>query len=168
VGAARAYEPLTVEDLKWLRAFALQEHAAYFVRNPHLTDAYGYSLQCICLCQGAASHYLNTNVGVKDYDIWFFHTEHEFIRLNPRGRLTKNRPSYKGKPIDLIRRSVPKSICDAHTGSPQQIVMTYMRQRNTVTKRLFLKKAIIGLYPADVFATVLWPGTPPTRQAARG
>ena len=68
----RSYFSLTINDLKKLKKLALKEHEEFFKRNPHLKSAYYNSLIGICLCQGAASHYLNPSVGIKDFDIWFF------------------------------------------------------------------------------------------------
>ncbi|MBF8251097.1 MAG: hypothetical protein HW382_725 [Deltaproteobacteria bacterium] len=51
-----------------MREIAVEEHVDFLTRNPHINKAYSNSLVAICLCQGAASHYINPKIGVKDFD----------------------------------------------------------------------------------------------------
>jgi hypothetical protein len=57
-------------DLFHLKELALMEHKNFFIRNPHLKKSYSKELIGICLCQGAASHYLNPEIGIKDFGSW--------------------------------------------------------------------------------------------------
>lgn len=152
----RTYEPITINDLKKLRELALSEHEDFFKRNPHLTSAYRNSLVAICLCQGAASHYLNNKIGINDFDIWHFYVENNVTKFPYRAH-KRLAAGYKGKPIDFLKRTIPKDICSSN--NPDQILMKYLLQKNTNTKRLLLKQAIIGLFPDKIFSKVIWTGS---------
>jgi len=153
----RLYDPLSINDLERLRELALEEQQNFFERNPHLRKPFYNSLIGICLCQGAASHYLNPTVGIKDFDVWHFYLEVEKLNFPCRAH-KRIENGYKGKPIDFLKRGIPKYICNLTPNSPEQIIMNYLFERNTKTKILLLKKAIIGLYPNEIFNKVLWKG----------
>ena len=146
----RLYYPLDEEDLRRLRELALEEHEKFFERNPHLREAYCNSLIGICLCQGAASHYLNLKVGIKDFDIWHFYLESNEVNFPYRAH-KRIQNGHKDKSIDFLKRAIPRYIHDKSPKDPGQIIMNYLLERNTKTKRLLLKKAIIGLYPDEIF-----------------
>jgi len=102
---------------------------------------------------------LKPEVGIKDFDIWHFYLEEEGVNFLYRAhkRLEKGK-GYKGKPVDFLKRAIPRYIYDKHPEDPGQIIMQYLLERNTKTKRLLLKKAVIGLYPDKIFGEVLWRG----------
>jgi hypothetical protein len=153
----RSYAPLTLDDLKQLKELALKEHEQFLKRNLHLEKAYRNSLIAICLCQGAASHYINPMIGVKDFDIWHFYVESEIIPF-PYRAWKKVENGYKGKPIDFLKRAIPRRIYENHIDKPDQVVLEYLLARDTLTKKLLLKKAIIGLFPDGIFGKILWKG----------
>ncbi|EDP76478.1 hypothetical protein [Hydrogenivirga sp. 128-5-R1-1] len=153
----RLYEPLKINDLKKLKYLGFREHEEFFKRNPHLKEAYYNSLIGIVLCQGAASHYLNPKVGIKDFDIWHFYVEDENINFPYRAhRRIEN--GYKGRPIDFLKRTIPKSVYQLYSNDPGEVIIRYLLERNTKTKNLLLKKAVIGLFPDNIFGKVLWKG----------
>jgi hypothetical protein len=153
----RLYDPLTIHDLEKLKELALREHEEFFERNPHLKSVFYNSLIGICLCQGAASHYLNPKVGIKDFDIWHFYCEDNSIAFPYRAHKSIEK-GYKGKPIDFLKRAIPKYICDSYPNDPEQIIIGYLLERNTKTKNLLLEKAIVGLFPDKILGKVLWKG----------
>jgi len=149
--------PLTTEDLEQLKELALEEHKNFFKRNPHLKSAYCDSLIGICLCQGAASHYLNPKIGVADWDVWHFYVKNTKINFPYRAhKIIEN--GYRGKSIDFFKRAISKDMCDFCLGESERTIMKYLLERNTETKRELLKKAVVGLYPNILFARVLWRG----------
>jgi len=153
----RLYDLLDINDLERLRKLALKEHEFFFERNPHLSKAYYNSLIGICLCQGAASHYLNPTVGIKDFDIWHFYLENEKVNFPYRAhKILEN--GYRSKPIDFLKRGIPKYINKLTPDDQGRIIINYLLERNTKTKGFLLKKAIIGLYPDKIFGKVLWKG----------
>lgn len=154
----RLFERLTERDLWQLRAIALEEGEAFFARNQHLAAAYSGRLIGICLCQGAASHYLDPTVGIKDFDLWYFYREHPDVRIPHRAR--RRIPNgLKGRPIDSLRRAIPDHVVGRSPDDPAATIMAYLRQRDTQTKRALLKKAVIGLHPDALFGKILWRGT---------
>ena len=153
----RLYDRLSIDDLKRLRKLALEEHENFFERNPRLRKAFYNSLIGICLCQGAASHYLNPKVGINDFDIWHFYLEITNVNFPYRAH-KRIENGYKGKPIDFLKRAIPKDKYNLDPNNPEQVIMEYLDKRNTKTKKLLLNKAIIGLYPDKIFSKVLWKG----------
>lgn len=153
--AERLYDRITMHDLERLTELALREHKDFFKRNPRLKSAFYDALIGICLCQGAASHFLNPKVGIKDFDIWHFHVEKNSRHFPYRAR-KRIENGYKGKPIDFLKRAIPIHTC--HANAPDQTIMNYLFERDTKTKRLLLEKAIIGLFPADIYGKIIWRG----------
>lgn len=143
--------------MKKLKDLGLKEHEEFFKRNPHLKDAYYNSLIGIVLCQGAASHYLNPKVGIKDFDIWHFYVENENVNFPYRAH-KRIKKGYIGRPIDFLKRAISKRIYQLYPNDPGKVIMEYLLERNTVTKKLLLKKPVIGLFPDNIFGKVLWEG----------
>lgn len=146
------------KDLSHLKELALTEHKNFFIRNPHLKKSYSKELIGICLCQGAASHYLNPKIGIKDFDIWHFYEENK----NENFPYRANKPlknGYKGIQIDFLKREIPTAIIRANKGRPGKSILAYLLQKKTTTQKVLLKKAVIGLYPYKLFGKILWEGT---------
>lgn len=153
----RLYDRLTKEDLNRLRELALQENDDFFRRNDHLHAAYGNSFIDACLCQGAASHYVNPKVGVKDFDIWHFYVEHSDVAFNPRAH-RRLEDGYRGKAVDFLKRAIPQRICAGRADDAGRVIMDYLNETDTETKQKLLEKAIVGLAPGAIFGYVLWKG----------
>lgn len=151
----RIYTKLGRNDLKALQKLALEEHEDFFKRNKHLKDAYYDSLVGIALCQGAASHYINPSVGIKDFDIWLFYVENENIRFPYRAHKSIEN-GYKSRGIDYLKRAIKKELFDSCSNTAEECIMEYLFERNTKTKELLLKKAIVGLFPEEIFGKVIW------------
>lgn len=154
----RSYDKLTTQDLRELRDLALREHERFIEANAHLSGPYRKSLLAICLCQGAASHYLSPTVGIKDFDIWHFYVDDPRIAFPYRAHRRLNQ-AFKGMPVDFLKRSVQRSQ-EVSSAQPHLILLDYLLQKNTTTKTLLLQKAIIGLFPKLVFGKIIWPGLP--------
>ncbi|RLJ01831.1 MAG: hypothetical protein DRP11_03840 [Candidatus Aenigmatarchaeota archaeon] len=154
----RIYAPLNKKDLRRLRELALDEHEKFFERNPHLRRAYYNSLIGICLCQGAALHYLNPKIGIKDFDIWHFYLRSSWVNFPYRAH-KRIENGYMGMPIDFLKRDIPRYVYDQGSKESGQVIMNYLLERNTKSKNFLLKKAIIGLYPDKIFGKVLWKGS---------
>lgn len=153
----RSYWRLTRNDFEELKRLAWKEHVEFFERNPHLKAFFYESLIGICLCQGAASHYLNPKTGIKDFDIWHFYQENKNANFPYRAHKA-NEDGYKGKRIDFLKRAIPQRICHLSPGKPGRIILDYLREEDNRTKRKLLEKGIIGLWPNSIFGEVLWRG----------
>jgi len=154
----RSYDPLTLPDLRTLRDVAVNEHDSFIRRNPHLAKSYGNSLVAICLCQGAASHYLDPRIGIKDFDVWHFYLDDPKVPFPYRAHRRIDR-GFKGKPLDFLKRSISRhrglALAECHL-----LLLNYLLESDTQTKRMLLRKAVIGLYPQEIFDLVIWPGLP--------
>ena len=153
----RSYWLLTKANLEQLKELAYKEHEEFIKRNPHLRDFFYNSLIGVCLCQGAASHYLNPATGIKDFDIWHFYRESKHMSFPYRAHKSIE-GGYKGKRIDFLKRAIPERICHLYPSEPGRIILDYLREKDTRTKRELLKKAIIGLCPGSIFGEILWEG----------
>ena len=152
----RLRRKLTLHDLKKLRELATKEHENFCERNSHLASAYGNSLIAICLCQGAASHYMNPKVGIKDFDIWHFYREDSRVPFPYRAH-KRIEFGYENKPLDFLKRTIPRDIVNG-SQRPDNIIRTYLLQRNTFSKKLLLKKAVVGLFPDSIFGEIILEG----------
>ncbi len=157
INETRSYESLDKKDLEKLKDLAIDEHKRFFEKNPHLRPQFEKTLVGICLCQGAASHYLDPSVGIKDFDIWHFYIEHR-SRQFPYRAHRRIPAGHNGKPIDFLKRAIPKRLCNSSADDPGQTIMEYLLERNTYTKKKLLKKAVIGLFPDGILGKVLWTG----------
>jgi hypothetical protein len=162
----RIYVPITNDTLRRLQYLGLAEHEAFFARNPHLRDLYAEGLVAICLCQGAALPLLTGTSGVKDFDIWHFYRAVPGERFPYRARLRCWDTDLQ-RPVDYLKRVIPGEIVDQHRGDPAHTAMSYLRQRDTVTKRLLLQKPVVGLFPESLFGQTLWRGDPPAARERR-
>lgn len=145
---------ITKEHLTWLAKRAEIEHNDFLERKPHLR-AYKNSLVGIVLCQGAALHYIDGKNGIKDFDIWFFYQKDEKVNLSIR-RPATDKNGYNGIRIDFMKRAIPASTCKRFSNQPDQCILNYLLEHNTLTKRLLLEKPGIGLYPKKIFAKIIW------------
>ncbi len=142
-----------------LQELALKEHDSFFQRNPRLREAYHNSLVGIALCQGAAWHYVNASIGIKDFDIWLFYRKSEEINLPCRHRKSIE-DGYKRRRIDFLRRAIGRDLCDVHFNEADKCIMQYLLQRNTQTKRMLLGKPVVGLFPDRIVDKIMWRGQP--------
>ncbi len=155
--AERVYDILTKNDLEQLKTLALREHDEFFERNPHLKSAFHDSLIGICLCQGAALHYLDSKVATKGFDIWHFYVKHETINF-PDQAHKRIENGYKDRNIEFLKRAISRHIHASHYNEPDMIILQYLLERDTYTKNSLLKKPIIGLFPDDIFGKIIWKG----------
>lgn len=152
----RLYDALTTKDLSRLRDIGLQEHENFFRRNPRLKFPYYRRLLAICLCQGAASHYLDNRWGINDFDLWHFYLEHASVPFPYRAHY-RIQNGYRGRRVDFLKRTIREDIALRHCDSGEA-VLAYLLERNTSSKRLLVRKGVIGLFPSRIFGKVLWKG----------
>jgi hypothetical protein len=160
----RTYEELGSDDLQEIRQYAIEElnRFLYKVGNPEgKYKVYRGKLIAMCLCQGAAQHFVDGKTGIKDFDVWFFFTEDENIRIpnikNMRYSACKLLKDVGEKRVDFLKKSIKRDVIDmSKSEKPRDILRSYLQNANTSTSKELAKKAIVGLYPDEVFGKVIW------------
>ena len=69
----RSFEGLQIEDLRRLAASAMENQNRFVGGNRWKYGWCENHLLMLCLCQGAAEHYVRGERGVKDFDVWAFY-----------------------------------------------------------------------------------------------
>lgn len=136
----RTYEILNSKDLERLRDIVLKEQEDFFKRNPKFTG-YRNRLIGICLCQGAAAHYIDKQAGIQDFDIWFFYkAEKDNLMWVRKRRSIKT--AYLNKRIDFLKRAIPEELCNLENAG--EIIKNYLLVSKQKTPKFLLEKAGIG------------------------
>ncbi|MEM3159519.1 MAG: hypothetical protein QXJ74_01920 [Nitrososphaera sp.] len=148
----RLFSKLDKRQLRALQRMSLEEHNDYFDRNDHLKD-FKDKLVGICLCQGAATHYLNPEWGINDFDIWHFYLEDGSKRFPYRGH-KKDRKVYKERHVDFLKTGIPLEIFQAMGRDKGSTIMAFLLKKKSV----LLEQPIVGLYPESLFGKVFWAG----------
>ncbi len=152
-------KPVTSNELRSLAKLASAEEKAFFVRNPHLVGPYRQRLILVALCQGAACQYLGCGRGVKDFDVHFFYAQNPNKRRLSRSVKHEYEciASFPKVPIDFIRTTVPGAQPNLEPEAAIQTVREFLRSKQTSNAYHLSLKAVIGLYPNEVFAEQVWP-----------
>jgi hypothetical protein len=159
-------------DLLRLAALAAEAEAGLFARHPSGAGRYAGRLLCRALCQGAALHYLDGRNGVKDFDVWSFYAalaEGPFpyrwrgtADYGPSkfGRWTGDPPSYTGRRVDFLGRSLPAPV----GADPAAVLRDYLSPAHTASAKALAAKAVILLTPEHSAGERVWPQQAGTRQ----
>jgi len=161
--AQRSFENITRRDLKKLTRLAFNDLSEFLKTHPQW-QTYHLRILCVALCQGAALHYLEQKVGVKDFDVWIFFRSASNLKPFPYRRVGHSDfghsrfgkreadKGYLGRRVDIIGRSLV-----TQRRSPVLALQDYLREKKTKSARLLAKKAVIIIYPEDLLGTVAWP-----------
>jgi hypothetical protein len=160
----RSCKPITKMDLRRLALLAEEDRMDFFQRNPDTGHLYSKRLFAVALCQGAALHYLYGKNGIKDFDVWSFYRanpEREFPprRMakvdfgDPKFGISDDSPNYVGRRVDLIGRSIVANTF----ADPVAVLQDYLRGRRTESARRLSKKAMVLIWPPELFGKVVWP-----------
>ena len=152
-------KPVTLKELRDLAKHARMEEKAFFItRNPHLVESYRQRLILVSLCQGAALQFLGCGYGVKDFDIHFFYAQNpDKLRLS---RAVKHCwadvGDFPNAQIDYIRTVIPNAQPCLKPEEVIQTVQEFLRRKPTKNALHLSQKAVIGLYPDEVFGKQIW------------
>jgi hypothetical protein len=163
--AVRSLAVIERGDLLRLAALAAEAEAGLFARHPDGAGRYAGRLLCRALCQGAALHYLDRKNGVKDFDVWSFYTARGDGPFPYRwrgtadfgpsrfGRYRDDPPSYAGRRVDLLGRSLP-----APPGvDPAVALRDYLSAARTASAKALAAKAVILITPEHAVGECIWP-----------
>ena len=166
---ARSLAHIERNDLLRLAELAAQAEAGLFLRHPDGAGRYTGRLLCRALCQGAALHYLDGKNGVKDFDVWSFYAAlgdgpfpyrwRGTADFGPSrfGRYHGDTPSYAGRRVDLLGRSLP-----APPGAdPAAVLRDYLSAARTASAKALAAKAVILLTPEQAVGRCVWPWRTP-------
>ena len=172
-----SYLPIQIEDLRRLGAIALSDLGGLFERFP---EKYGWCeehLLLVCLCQGAAEHYIRLEHGIKDFDVWAFYEHQPGKKPFPHRRRGYGRgdfgtskfgrdprdKGYSGRRIDVFGRSIRR----VQGQRPEDAVLRWVHGRSS-SPRQIVKKPMIGIYPDPYCERVIWDPRAPRSEMNRG
>ncbi|MBL1258430.1 hypothetical protein [Methylocystis sp. Sn-Cys] len=161
---ARSFETIDIADLRRLADIARERIERAFIAHPAKRALYDGHLLAICLCQGAADHFLApaASDGVQDFDMWAFFRPRPGARLWNRkpftadfgpsrfGRSPLDPPKYTGRRVDVLWRDIP---CE--TGV-MEAVAAYFSDPQTESARALRKKAAVVAWPSETAGLVIW------------
>ena len=114
----RSFKKIKRADLTRLAELALDDLRSLFKRKRR-SRVYADRLMLLCLCQGAARHYVHGDRGINDLDVWAFFKQHPkyvfpyrrhgFADFGPSrfGRHPKDKARFAGRRVDILGRSIP-------------------------------------------------------------
>ena len=158
----RSLERIGQSDLLRLAALAAEAEAGLFARHPLGAGRYAGRLLCRALCQGAALHYLNGRIGVKD--VWSFYAALDDGPFPYRwrgtadfgrsrfGRYPGDPPSYTGRRVDFLGRSL-RAMPGAE---PADVLHDYLSAARTESAKKLAAKAVILIHPERHLGECIW------------
>ena len=164
-GSERSLESIGQPDLIRLAELAAQTERRLFTRNPDSAGRYAGRLLCRALCQGAARHYLDGTTGIKDFDVWSFYAQRNDGPFPYRwratadfgpsrfGRYPHDPPSFRGRRVDFLGRSLPASLTD----DPVTVLRVYLSAPRTRTAKELAAKAVVLIDPPGHLGEIIWP-----------
>lgn len=163
---ARSFEIIEIADLHRLAGIAQARIEAAFARHPQKRGLYDGHLLAICLCQGAADHFLNpaASAGVHDFDMWAFFRRRPGARLWNRkpftadfgpskfGRSPLDPARYEGRRVDVLWRCIPAE-ADEDAGAA---LRRYFAEPRTASAKALRLKAAVMAWPPEGAGEVIW------------
>jgi len=163
----RSMACITKRDLRRLLVIAEDKLDDLFLRKPELRP-YRRRLVAICLCQGAALHYVDHVNSIKDFDIFaFFAVDYDARLANRRGQNADygrskfgvhpgdTKKGYTGRRIDFFRRAIGEARIGRDVGVRQAMIQSYLKAGRTKTSRCLAEKAVVGLWPEELLGWVI-------------
>jgi hypothetical protein len=163
--SARSFETIERADLHRLAELALARIDAIFEKHPQKRALYEGRLLGLCLCQGAADHYLALaqSEGVHDFDLWAFFARRPEARLWNRKPFTadygpskfkrspRDSARFSGRRVDVLWRCLPAEGVD-----PVDAIRAYFAEAQTASARALRLKATVMAWPSEKAGEIVW------------
>ena len=162
----RSFEKIKRADLTRLAELTLDDLRSLFKRNRR-SRVYADRLMLVCLCQGAARHYVHGDRGINDLDVWAFfrrhpkyvfpYRRHGFADFGPSrfGRNPKDKARFTGRRVDILGRSIPVLRNEGSTAAVQR----YLRDAPRGSSPWHLaRRPVVILWPGSLRGRVIWSG----------
>lgn len=168
--SARSFAKIEKADLLRLGEIALVKIEEAFKRRPDRRELYENQLLGICLCQGAADHYLNYGTpesrGIHDFDVWAFFARQQDDRIgfwNRKGVTADFGPSkfgrsaldpehFVGRRVDVFWRAIDERIgLDPFNG-----IHLYLAEPETASSRALSTNPAIVVWPTVEVGWIAW------------
>ncbi|MBN2488771.1 MAG: hypothetical protein JXA98_07060, partial [Methanosarcinaceae archaeon] len=95
--------------------------------------------------------------GIKDIDIWLFFSPDEKIKMpniaNFRFSRFYNFENFGEIKVDYLKKAIPS---DFIKGNSIATIQNYILKSKNSTPSHLRQKAIIGLYPENIFDVIIW------------
>ena len=155
----RLHAPLTPDHLRLFAKLAVDEHEDFFHRNPAAALIYRSRFLAAALCQGAALHYLGRGNGMKDVDIHLFYEQHPDRRQVARKvrSIVMEVPGFGERKVDFIKTVVPSAFVTHNRRDLVVLLRAFLTAQPTDNASHLAEKAVVGLVPESILATVIWP-----------
>jgi hypothetical protein len=162
----RSFERITRQDLEHLAAIATAGIEDLSRRKAYARP-YEKRLLLICLCQGAAQHYVYHERGVQDFDVWGFFREipwHPFpyrwrgerdFGPSKFGHNPEDGGRFVGRRVDLIGRSISKH----QSETAIEAVQRWLRDSHNKSPRLLAQQPAVVIWPPNDLGRVVWDST---------
>jgi hypothetical protein len=165
VPSERSYEKIRAKDLLRLSQLTLDNLDRLFARKPKLGNLFRDRLLAVCLCGGAAEHFVRGRDGVNNFVLWVFFRRHSG-RAFPWGwrpsvdfgpsRFGRNPEDigFEGRRINIAGRSI-----NVHrTESGIDAIRRYLRKPPTSAAWDLSRNPVVIVSPAVMAGTTIWDG----------
>ena len=165
--SARSFERIEKADLVRLGELALKTVKRELNAQYGLAELDECEIVNICLCQGAANHYLNhesrKSCGIHDFDVWAFFKPQRLYRFGNKkpamvdfgpskfGRSPLDPKSFRGRRIDVFWRAIPDE--GMNPGDP---ILKYLHRSKAPTAQELRKCAVVKVWPEMEAGEVFW------------
>ena len=162
----RSWATIEPHHLRRLAGIAISDLEDFFRRSRETGNLYRDRLILICLCQGAAGHFVHRDRGVKDFDVWAFFREHPKrpfpYRRHGRRDFGPSRfgrhpgdEHRRGRGVDLFGRSIP-----CRDGQDRyDCVREWICGRGNSSREI-AKSAVVVIHPEEEVGSIVWdPGS---------
>lgn len=163
----RSKAKITKTDLKKLLKLTRSDYNDFVKRHPKYKSL---NIMSICLCQGAALHYVDGKNGIRDFDTYIFFDNKSAIRYPVRrigyrdfgkskfgktfhhpGKNVNKHKNEKGRSIDIMGRQIEHIDNDY-----KKSIKKWLQDAKSDTPYFLSQKAVVVLEPKKDLGEVIW------------